>query len=303
MKQKKATRIGYVFALITILIWGTTFVSTKILLQTFTPIEILFTRFLIGFLLLIILYPHRLKLINRQEEWLFIAAGASGIALYYLLENIALTLTTASNVGIIITIAPFFTALFSMLFLKTEKPKKQFFIGFVVALIGIALISYNGNQDLEINPLGDFLALFASLMWAIYAILTKKISDLGYNTIQTTRRIFFYGLLFMVPLLFILDFNLELKQFTNWITVANILFLGLGASALCFVTWSSSVRILGAVKTSVYIYLVPVVTLLSAVFILSEPLTIKVIIGAVLTLMGLWISEKRNVKKSVSTEK
>ncbi|MHC5228484.1 DMT family transporter [Enterococcus sp. LJL99] len=303
MKQKKAIRIGHVFALITILIWGTTFVSTKILLQTFTPIEILFTRFLIGFLLLIILYPHRLKLINRQEEWLFIAAGASGIALYYLLENIALTLTTASNVGIIITIAPFFTALFSMLFLKTEKPKKQFFIGFVVALIGITLIGYNGNQDLEINPLGDFLALFASLMWAIYAILTKKISDLGYNTIQTTRRIFFYGLLFMVPLLFILDFNLELKQFTNWITVANILFLGLGASALCFVTWSSSVRILGAVKTSVYIYLVPVVTLLSAVFILSEPLTIKVIIGAVLTLMGLWISEKRNVKKSVSTEK
>lgn len=240
-----------------------------------------------------ILYPRRLVLADRQKEWLFIAAGASGITFYYLLENIALTLTTASNVGIIITVAPFFTALLSTLFLKTTKPKKQFFIGFVVALIGVALISYNGNQVLEVNPMGDLLALIASLMWAIYAILTRKISDLGYNTIQTTRRIFFYGLLFMVPLLFVLDFHLELNQFANWTSVANILFLGLGASALCFVTWSSAVRILGAVKTSVHIYLVPVVTLLTSVVILKEPLTIKLIIGAVLTLMGLWISEKK----------
>lgn len=297
MKQEKDRSLGHIFALITILTWGTTFVSTKVLLVTFTPIEILFTRFLIGFIALLILYPRRLTLSDRREEWLFIAAGASGIALYYLLENIALTLTTASNVGIIVTIAPFFTALFSMLFLKTEKPKKQFFIGFLVALIGIALISYNGNNDLEINPLGDLLALLASLMWAIYAILTKKISDLGYNTIQTTRRIFFYGLLFMLPLLFFLDFNLELNQFMNWVTGANILFLGLGASALCFVTWSNAVRILGAVKTSVYIYLVPVVTLLTSIFILKEPLTIKLIIGALLTLMGLWISEKGEKKE------
>lgn len=299
MKQKKTTTIGHIFALITILTWGTTFVSTKILLQTFTPIEILFTRFVIGFILLIMLYPRQLKLVDRQEEWLFIAAGVSGIACYYLLENIALTLTTASNVGIIITIAPFFTALFSTLFLKNEKPQKQFFIGFIVALIGVALISYKGNQNLMVNPLGDVLALVASLMWAIYAILTRKISDLGYNTIQTTRRTFFYGLLFMVPLLFILDFNVELKQFTSWITVANILFLGLGASALCFVTWSSSVRILGAVKTSVYIYLVPVVTLLTSVIILKEPLTMKLIIGVILTLVGLWISERREGIKSL----
>ena len=149
--------------------------------------------------------------------------------------------------------APFFIAIMSHLFLKEEgKLRANFFIGFVVAMIGIFLISFNGSK-LELNPVGDLLALLAAFVWACYSVLTKKISSYGYHTILTTRRVFFYGILFMIPTLFMFDFHLELSRFTNPVYLFNIIFLGLGASALCFVSWNLAVKVLGAVKTSIYI--------------------------------------------------
>jgi len=294
MNTKKHTApLGHLYAFLTILIWGTTFISTKILLRSFTPIEILFIRFFIGFCALLLFYPHKLKVTDRRQELLFIAAGISGITLYFLLENIALTYTSASNVGIIVTIAPFFTALLSGWFLKSEKPKFQFYIGFLAAIAGIILISYSGSSTLKLNPAGDLLAISAAAAWAVYSILTRKISQLGYHTLLTTRRIFFYGLLFMLPIVFYTDVDFSVKKLTSFINLGNILFLGLIASALCFVTWNTAVRILGAVKTSVYIYLVPVVTVAFSVLILHEPLTPVLMVGAILTLTGLWLSETK----------
>lgn len=113
--------MGHIAALVTIVIWGTTFISTRILLTDFTPIEILFFRFLLGLIALIIVYPKRLKLSDRKQELIFAAAGLCGICLYYLLENIALTYTMASNVGVIISIAPFFTAVLSHIFMRSEE--------------------------------------------------------------------------------------------------------------------------------------------------------------------------------------
>ncbi|MCI8660231.1 MAG: DMT family transporter [Lachnospiraceae bacterium] len=290
MKNNPIT--GHISALLTVIIWGTTFISTKILLTDFQPVEILFFRFVMGFLSLLAVYPHRLKGTNRSQELTFAAAGLCGICLYYLLENIALTCTMASNVGVIISVAPFFTAILSHLFLKEEKPKASFFLGFGVAMAGIALISFNGSQ-LELNPMGDLLALLAALIWACYSILTKKISGYGYSTLLTTRRIFCYGILFMLPTLFLFDFKLDLARFKNLIYLLNILFLGLGASALCFVTWNFAVKLLGAVKTSIYIYMVPVITVITSVAILKERITSLAAAGTVLTLAGLFLSESR----------
>jgi drug/metabolite transporter (DMT)-like permease len=291
MENKRTT--GHLSALLTIVIWGTTFISTKILLVDFQPVEILFFRFVMGLVALMIVYPHRLKGTTAQQELTFAAAGLCGICLYYLLENIALTYTMASNVGVIISIAPFFTAILSHLFLKEEgKLGPNFFVGFVVAMAGIFLISFNGSK-LELSPMGDLLALLAALIWACYSILTKKISSYGYHTILTTRRVFFYGILFMIPALFLFDFKLELIRFTDPVYVFNIIYLGLGASALCFVTWNFAVKVLGAVKTSIYIYMVPVITVVTSVLILQERITALSVVGTLLTLVGLFLSERK----------
>lgn len=249
--DRKKEITGHLFAFITIFIWGTTFISTKILLKAISPIEILFLRFTIGFIVLLVVYPHRLKIKEKKQELYFASAGLCGVTLYYLLENIALTYTFASNVGVIISIAPFFTAIFAHLFLDGEKLKLPFFIGFAVAVIGIFLISFNGSSNLKLNPLGDILAVLAAVVWA-----------------------------------------------TQSVNLFNILFLGLGASALCFVTWNSAVKILGAVKTSVYIYMVPVITVVTSVIVLNETITGIAVFGIVLALVGLFISEiKTSAKK------
>ena len=287
----KKTTTGHVTALVTIMIWGTTFISTKILLADFTPIEILFFRFLFGLLVLITVYPKRLGIKDKKQELTFAVAGLCGICLYYLLENIALTHTMASNVGVIISVAPFFTAVLSHVLRKTEeKLKVQFFMGFIVAMIGICLISFS-SSELKLNPIGDILAIVAAFVWAVYSLLTRKISCYGYNTIQTTRRIFTYGILFMLPFLFVFDFRLDVQKFVKPEYALNLIYLGLGASALCFVTWNYAVKVIGAVKTSVYIYIVPVITVVTSVVVLKEEITWMAAVGTGFTLIGLFLSE------------
>lgn len=284
---------GHLAALLTIFIWGTTFISTKVLLVDFKPIEILFFRFLIGLIVLLLVYPKRLKNATKRQEITFALAGFCGVTLYYLLENIALTYSMASNIGVIISIAPFFTAMLSHFVLKDSRLDRNFIIGFIAAMIGISLISFNGSSNFKLNPLGDILALLAALVWAIYSLLTKQISEYGYNTVQVTRRTFSYGLFFMLFTLIPFGFELNLGRFTNPIYLGNIIFLGIGASAICFVTWNYAVKILGAVKTSIYIYIVPVVTVVTSVIILNERITLMALIGTVLTLLGLFLSQKK----------
>lgn len=298
--SNKSMMAGHGAALMTIIVWGVTFISTKVLLTSFTPMEILFFRFSLGFIALALVCPRRLKTAGFREELTFAGAGLCGVTLYFLFENIALTYSTASNVGVIVAASPFFTALLASALLPGERLTAGFFIGFVAAITGLALISFNGSHVLRLNPLGDFLALAAALVWAVYSILTRKIAAYGYNTVQTTRRIFLYGLLFMLPALFFFDFRWGWERFAQPVNLFNILFLGLGASALCFATWSFAVSRLGAMKTAAYIYIVPVVTVLTARLVLNEKITALMAAGIALTLLGLLVSDRQKKTEDVS---
>ena len=291
------TARGHLAALLTIAIWGTTFISTKVLLEDFQPVEILFIRFLMGYLALWIACPRRLRGVTRRQEGSFALAGLCGVCLYYLLENIALTYTMASNVGVIISVSPCFTALLTHFLMRGEdRLRPTFFAGFAVAMAGICLISFNGSA-LALDLRGDLLALLAAFVWACYALLTRKIGALGHPTVLTTRRTFFYGLVFMLPALALSGARPDLARLLDPVDLGNLLFLGLGASALCFVTWNFAVKELGVVKTSVYIYLVPVITVAASVAILDEPFTWMTGAGTALTLMGLLLSEGRFQRK------
>ncbi len=297
---------AHITAFITILIWGTTFVSTKLLLVDFSPVEILVVRFIIGYAALWLIYPKKLPFLGKQRELLVAAAGLCGITLYYLLENIALTYTLASNVGVICSTAPFFTAILSTVFLKSEKQGARFYIGFGIAMAGVSLISFNngasGAPGLTSSPTGDWLALIAAIVWAIYALLTKKINSFGHGTVPITRRTFFYGIVFMLPTLFFMDFSIDPARLIDPQNLLNLLYLGLGASAACFVSWNFAVKWLGSVKTSVYIYIIPVITAISSFFILKEPISIMTAAGIALTLTGLFLSESKSRELRGMTE-
>ena len=285
------TMQGHLTALMTILIWGTTFIATKMLLLEFKPIEILFFRFTLGYITLWILFPRYFAWQGFKHEFMFLCAGLCGVTCYFLCENIALTYTTASNVGIITNLVPIFTAILAIFFIKSEKPGGNFYFGCLIAIIGVGLISFNGKFVLSVNPLGDLLAVFACLFWAYYSILTQKCSNDGYHIILLTRRFFFYGLILMLPALYLFNFEWELSRFTHPANLFNILFLGVGASAICFVSWNYAVKLVGAVKISIYIYLIPILTIIAAILILNEPFTWITAVGSLLTLCGVILSE------------
>jgi len=282
---------AHILAFLSSVIWGTTFISSKTLLSHFSPVELLFMRFVFGGITLFALYPKIFKFQSLTDEIYFALAGFTGITLYYLLENVALTYTLASNIGVIISIAPFFSAIIAHFFIKDETLHPRFFLGFIVSMIGVCLISFNGSTVLKLNPLGDFLTVVAAFVWALYSYFVKKISQ-QYHVIQATRRMFEYGILFMLPIVLFTHTPIRIHQIFSSQYIAHFLFLSIGASAICFAIWNWAVEILGTVKTSLYIYLVPVITVIASVIFLKEPITLMSAIGTVLTLSGLIFSAK-----------
>lgn len=289
MNKNELTK-GHVLAFITIFIWGTTYISTKILLERFSPVEILFFRLVLAYIALLLLSPHMIKFKNWKEESMFMLLGLCGVTLYFVFQNTALTYTQAANVGVLVSVSPFFTAILSHFFLRDEKLSGRFFAGFLLSIAGIFLIGFNGNFILKLNPLGDILAVMAAFVWSVYSIIMKKMSANEYNTIQCTRKIFFYGMVFLLPVLYFSGFRLGLERFANIPDLLNLLFLGLAASALCYVTWNKALGILGAIKTSIYIYIIPIISITMSILVLHERITWVAAAGVLLILSGLYFS-------------
>ena len=298
---KKKEAMCHIFALFCVFVWGTTFISTKVLLDSFHPVVILLYRLIICVTLLFIIHPRIFKTYSFKHELLFIGAGASGVTFYFLFENMALSYTNASDVGIIVSAAPFFTLIFCTIFLKSDRITLWFIIGFILAMSGVILISINGSNNLNANPIGYLLALLAMVMWGFYSVFVKKIGDLGYEGIGATRKIMYYGLIFLIPFFFIFRCNFNFQALTNPTNILNILFLGILASSVCFLLWNYSLSNIGAVKTSVYIYISPVITTIASVILLKEAINVFTIIGMILAILGLILSSI-NPRKRLPTD-
>lgn len=278
-------------ALAAVVLWGTTFVSTKTLLgHGLTPADIMFYRFLQAYIIMWFFSPHLHWPKNLKDELLFIGAGICGGSLYFLTENSALKLTLASNVALLVGTAPILTVLLSRFLLKTGRLRHNLIIGSLVALFGVACVVYNGSVILQIHPVGDLLSLTAAVTWALYNIFLKKL-DGKYDTLYITRKIFFYGVLTLSPVFLIRPLTTDIALLTQPAVLGNLLFLGLVASLFCYVIWNRAVKQLGTIATSNYIYIVPLVTMLSSALILKEQITPMALTGAVLILGGVYVAE------------
>ncbi len=282
--------LGHLLAAFTMLVWGTTFIATKVLLADFTPLEILFTRFALGTAALFILLPRRLPHLTWQQESVLAGAGLCGVTLYFLLENMALTFTQVSNVGIILGSVPLFCALVDRIFGSKTPLPYSFIAGFACAMCGIALLS-SSSLELNFNPLGDILALLASVVWGFYTLMVRKAGTFGCPMTLITRRVFTYGLIFMLPCTLVFDCSFKPQALMEPLNIANLLFLGLGASALCFFTWNYALKLIGTLQAVPYLYAAPVVTVGAAVMILGEVVTVRAAMGMVLAMLGLLLSQ------------
>lgn len=291
LKNISSGTVGHLAVIFSIVVWAVTFISTKILLDSFNPLEILIIRFIVGYIVLWMIYPHKMGWLSLKQELFLFAAGATGITLYFVFENVALTYTYASNVGIILATVPFFTALIGGIVFPAERVGKAFFIGFVVAILGVGLISLNG-AELELNPVGDLLVLVAAVIWAVYSILLKEISSWGIPSLAMTRRTFAYAIISMIFLIPFWGFSWKSETVFEIVNLGNLLFLGVLASAICFFTWNFGVKAIGAVKSSVYLYASPMITVIFSAIILDEKITPMELGGIGLILLGLIISQR-----------
>lgn len=291
--EHRSHLLGHALALFVTVVWGTTLISSKLLLRAFTPLEIMTFRFLIAWAALFLFSPKPMRPKSLKGELPYILAGITGLTLYFVLENTALSYTLASNVGIIISAAPMFTALLLWLCRRAPRPSAAFFIGFAIAIAGITLISLSGGAALELNPIGDLLTLGAALCWGGYGVCIELTQADGLNSIQVTRKVFFWGLICTIPLVPVFHPDYSIARFSDPVMLFNILYLGLVASALCFACWNKALALLGSVSCTVYIYLTPVVTLIGSAIVLGEPIRPEAIGAIALILLGLWLSQRK----------
>lgn len=280
---------GCLFAIFTIIVWGSTFISSKKLLAAYTPSQIMLTRFLLAYCALWLLRPRRLALTGRQEA-LFLALGLTGCSIYFFTENTALTYTLASNVSIIVAAAPIFTAIAAH-FTGVERFRRSTLWGFLIAFTGVVLVVCNGTFVLKLNPRGDLLALCAAACWAVYSVLLRRAGQ-GLDPILVTRRTLFWGAVTALPLVALEGVPFPTVPLLTPVMAGNFLFLGLIGSGLCYVLWNRAFQILGVVTTNNFIYLNPFITIVTARIFLHEPISPLAVLGAVLITAGVVAAQR-----------
>lgn len=280
---------GCLFAIFTIIIWGSTFISSKKLLAAYTPSQIMLTRFLLAYCALWLLRPRRLALTGRQEA-IFAALGLTGCSIYFYTENTALTCTLASNVSIIVAAAPIFTAIAAH-FTGVERFRRSTLWGFLIAFTGVVLVVCNGTFVLKLNPRGDLLALCAAACWAVYSVLLRRIGQ-GLDPVLVTRRTLFWGAVTALPLVALEGVPFPTAPLLTPVAAGNFLFLGLIGSGLCYILWNRAFQILGVVTTNNFIYLNPFITIVTARIFLHEPISPLAVLGAVLITAGVVAAQR-----------
>ena len=284
-----------VFFVVTV--WGSSFVFTKILLNAgITAAQIFLLRFAIAYVFLM-LYSvcqksHRWFSDSFIDELKMVALGITGGSLYFLTENSAMNYTSAINTSIIVNTCPLFTALAVAAIYKSEHVTRSQLIGTVISLVGMAVVVLNGHFLLQLSPKGDMLAFLAMLSWVIYSLIMVKMSK-RYDSILITRKVFFYGVLTILPY-FIFDPGMPpLSTLLRTDVLLNLLFLSVISSTACFLLWNWAIKRLGVVITTNYIYLNAPATILFAWWLIDEPVTLWVLVGTALLIFGLYLINKK----------
>ncbi len=290
--MRNENRLYHVVALVTAALWGTTFVSSKILLdEGLSPAEIMALRFALAYVCILPFAPRRLFADNLRDEAAMAVLGITGGSMYFLLENTALVYTHASNVAIIIASTPLLTTLAVQATGRGERAGRGLYLCSLLSLTGVAMVVFNGQFILKLNPKGDLLTLGAALMWVAYSLVVLRLKD-RYSSLFTTRKIFFYGVATLLPYFAFRPFEADWATLLRPAVAGNLLYLGIVASLVCYWTWNLSIEKLGAIRATNYLYLNPVVAMITAAAVLGERITAMAVAGAALILLGVWMAKK-----------
>lgn len=300
-KNSKLT--GHLGALLTVICWGCSFIASKVLMEgaSMTPVEVYVYRFFLAYLMMLAFTFKDMRSRSWKDELQMALCGICSGTLYFLMENYALMYTSTGNVSLLSAISPIFIAILLAVIYKTRMKRGEI-IGSAVAFLGVALVimseSIAKGLGMEIHPIGDILAISCALSWAVYSIAIKRLIPV-YNTLFLTRKLFFYGLITSLPLLFIQKEPLHLQtlfDFSQPQYLLNLLFLAVMCSSMAYLLWNESMKIIGPLATNNYLYIQPPVTMFAGCFLLGETIYPFGYVGCALVLSGLIVADK--MKKS-----
>lgn len=305
--KKESDIFAHLVAFVTVAIWGTTFVWTKLLIYNgISPAQIFTLRFVVAYLLMLAFslccqkrVKHKWFADSWRDELLMLALGVAGGSVYFLTENEALRFTTATNTSLIVCSCPLLTMLIYRMFYKSERLRVAQLLGSVTACLGMVIVVLNGRFVLNLSPVGDVLAFMACLSWAFYSLMMKPALQ-RYSSVFITRKVFFYGLLTVLPYYIVVPGFPSFDTLMQPAVLSNLLFLSVVASMACFLTWNWCIGLLGAVQATNWVYLNPIATIAAAWLVLDEEITAYFLIGSILILLGMYVSERKGTSPSPS---
>ena len=291
-KQSHSDFWYHVAAFAMILVWGISFLNTRVLLDAgLTPTEIFVARFTIAYLSLLVICRFKVRFTGWRDELLFVVCGVAGGSAYFIAENTALELTLISDVAVLVSIAPLTTALMGAIFYRDERITLLTGVGMVIAFIGSVMLALKDGFVWGDSVLGDLLAMLAALVWAFYSMALKKLNR-TYTTLFITRKLFFYGVLSALPLLAMEETRVSMDVLRQPAVWGNLLYLGLVCSMAAYFIWGITVKRIGAVRASNYFYLSPIISMIAAAIWFGERTNAIAYIGCVLILAGVIMAEK-----------
>ncbi len=287
--------VWHLFAIITILFWGTSFVSTKVLINHgFSAVQIFTIRFAATYLMLLVagLRNIRFRADRWKDELFFLLGGVTGCTVYFWAENTALTISQSSNVSLIVCTNPLLILLVGIFIFKREKFLPRQIAGSFITFIGMVLVVLNGKFILKLSPIGDMLAFCSAIAWTVYAYSTEKVRS-KYSTLFAIRKIFFYGFITSLP---IMIFDLQKNpvpwdSFREPVVIGNFFCLCIFSNLFGYLIWNKVMEKLGTVLASNYIFAIPLVTMITAAITIGEHISPVAIAGAVAIVTGMIMAE------------
>ncbi len=280
--------------LLTVTIWGTTFVATKVALRDVGPFTLTLLRFVLASAVLLPLAWSTRPLWPGRLPWRQLAlAGLVGGFFYFALQNVGLVYTTAAKASLILGSVPALTALLSVLVLR-ESISAARGAGIVASVAGVvAIVVANGSGDWEGGVLaGDLMVAGAAVAWAAYTVQAKGLERKAGAVVVAAASVAF-GALFTLPFggYEVVAQGLPTPTVAGWLAIA---YLGLVASAAPFLFWNYALGHLDASEAAAYVNLVPVVSVLSAVVLLGETVALGQLFGGMLVLAGVWATGRHS---------
>ena len=281
-----------VLLLITVIVWGSTFVATKICLVYLTPAEVLGLRLLLAVpVLLGMILSQKIRLNFTLPEKRTLLFGSGILTIHFLIQIIGLQYTSATNTGWIISVTPLVIVVLSYFFLK-ERIKVNDIIGVMIATLGILLLMSRGDFSSLgwLSSVGDWLILASAHTWAVYTVAGRNISR-SHNPIAVA---FAFLLPATIVMTAYMGFTSDWSKFVHLPTepLVAIVFLGVVAMGLANWWWQKGVASIGAAKAGVFLYVEPLATTLLAVPLLNESVGVFTLIGGFLVLCGVYWSQR-----------